>query len=108
MAGIWDRVVGSDSPDGPARLNVSLLETEITGVILGVRTRVDAKANLETELGETLSTAEAADLIAIVDALEIGSVQAKLVEIHKLHFALNAAELQLIDETTFRSVVGGL
>ena len=108
MAGIWDRVVGSNDPDGPRRLNVSLLETEITGVILGARSQADAKANLEAQLGESLSVDETADLVAIVAALDSGSVQSKLVDVHKLKFALNAAELQLIDEGSFRSVVSGL
>ena len=101
MAGIWERVRGNSD----VRLNVSLLETELTGVALGVRTRAEARTSLEAEMGQPLVGDEITDLTALADQFEAGNIQAKLVYIHKVKFALNAAELELIDEATFRSVL---
>jgi len=106
MAGIWERVTVDPTDEAQLRLNVSLLETELTGVALGIRTRAAAKANLEAELGQALSGAEATDLAAIADEFDAGTTQQRLVYAHKIKFVLNAAELQLIDETEFRAVLG--
>jgi hypothetical protein len=102
MAGIWEIVRGNTD----VRLNVSLLQTELMGVALGVRTRAQAQANLETELERTLDQAESDDLTLMANEYEAGNVQSKLVYNEKAKFALNAAELELIDETSFRSVLG--
>ena len=104
MAGIWERVVGG--AEDAQRLNVSLLRTELTGVALGIRTLAEGKAALEAELGATLNTAETTDLTAISGAIDAGTTQQRLVYAAKMEFALNAAELALIDETEFRSVLG--
>jgi phage-related protein len=105
MAGIWEIVQG-DTGEGAPRLNVSLVRTELTGLALGVRTRPQAKLNLEAKLGRVLDAAETTDLNALADEFETGNIQAKLVYSAKTEFALNAAELNLIDETEFRTVLG--
>jgi len=105
MAGIWEITKG-DVPEGAARLNVSLLQTELMGVALGLRTRADAKANLEVGLERVLDAAEAADLTAMADEYDLGSPQVKLVYNEKTKFCLNAAELNLIDEADFRTALG--
>lgn len=104
MAGIWERVRKAQS-ETDRRINVSLLETELTGVALGVRTRAEAKANIETELGLSLSAAENTDLQNMADNFETGTVQDRLVYAHKVKFCLNGAELGLIDETEFRTTL---
>ena len=105
MAGIWEITKG-DVGEGQPRLNVSLVRTELTGLALGVRTRAQAKLNLENELGRVLSAEETTDLDALADEFEAGTIQSKLVYSAKTEFALNAAELDLIDETEFRTVLG--
>ena len=105
MAGIWEIVKGDVGEEG-VRLNVSLLQTELMGVTLGLRTRAEAKANLEVGLQRVLSTAEATDLVAMADEYETGTIQDKLVYNEKAKFALNAAELVLINETSFRTALG--
>jgi len=105
MAGIWEIVKG-DVGETDRRLNVSLVQTELMGVALGLRTRAEAKANLEVGLERVLDAAEAADLSAIADEYEAGNIQSKLVYNEKAKFCLNAAELDLIDEATFRTALG--
>ena len=105
MAGIWEIVKG-DAGELVRRLNVSLLQTELMGVALGVRTRADAKTNLEVGLHRALDAAETTDLVAMADEYETGTIQNKLVYNEKAKFALNAAELTLISETEFRTVLG--
>ena len=105
MAGLWEIVKG-DAGENVNRLNVSLLQTELMGIALGLRTRSEAKANLEIGLERVLSAEEATDLTAMADVYDSGNVQAKLVYNEKTKFCLNAAELVLIDETTFRTTLG--
>ena len=111
MAGLWDIAVGSNDPDAPPRINVSLLTTELTGIALGHRTTAEARTSLETEFGRaftgnagTIGT-ELGDLNALAAEINQGAVQSKLVYAHSMQWALNAAELQLIDETTFRAAL---
>ena len=105
MAGLWNIVVGS-AGENIRRLNVLLLRTELTGVAMGIRLRAAAKQNLETELGRVLTTDEANDLISIANIFDAGTIQDKLVYAAKMEFAFNAAELNLIEETEFRTVLG--
>lgn len=106
MAGLWDIVWSDPNAEFQKRLNVSLLETELTGLALGVRTRAQALTNLSTNLGRTLTTSETNDLSNLADQFQAGSTQSKLVYFHKTQFALNAAELNLITEAEFRTVLG--
>ena len=105
MAGIWERV-HTQGGESQVRVNVSLLRTELMGLALGVRTRADARVNLEAEMGEVFTAPELVDLNLLADIFETGNVEAKLVYAHKVDFALNEGELNLIDEATFRSVLG--
>jgi len=108
MAGLWDLVVGISEE----RLNVSLLMTETMAIGLDIKTKQQAQATLEASLGraftgsvDTLGT-ELGDLDEIGDIFLQGAIQSKLVYAHKLEWAVNAAELNLTDEATFRTVLG--
>ena len=105
MAGIWERVRKATS-ETDNRINIRLLQLELTGLALGVRTRADARLNIESELHEVLNTDELTDLNNLADLYEQGSVQSKLVFAHTVDFALNEAELGLITETEFRTILG--
>jgi len=105
MAGIWDRVTQSGS-ETQIRVNVSLLRTELAGLALGVVTRADARAHIEANMGDTFTAAEVVDLNLIADAFETGSTQERLVYAHKVEFALNAGEVDVITEAVFRTVLG--
>lgn len=103
MAGIWPIL----APAGEGEhLNITLLRCELTGVALGVRTRADAKANIESWLGRSLTTEEITDLNAMADNFETGTVENRLVYNSKVEMALNASELGLITESQFRTLVG--
>jgi hypothetical protein len=104
MAGLWDIIKG-DAGETVSRVNITLLRCELVGVALGVRSRADAKANIETKLGRVLTTEEATDLTAIADNFETGTVQDRLVYNSTVEMALNAAELELITENQFRTLV---
>jgi hypothetical protein len=104
MAGIWELV---EAPgELTLHINITLLRTELTGVALGVRTRADAKANLEGQLGRSLDTAETTDLNAIADNFETGTTTDRLVYAAKVEMALNASELGIVNETQWRTLVG--
>jgi hypothetical protein len=105
MAGLWN-VVKGDAGQLVKRVNITLLRCELIGVALGVRTRSAAKTNIESELGRELNTEEAVDLTAIADNFETGTVQDRLVYNTKVEMILNAAELNLINETQFRNLLG--
>jgi len=105
MAGLWE-IVRGDAGENVSRLNVSLIRTELTGLALGVTTRAIARDHLEAEIGRTLTSEEMTDINALADEFETGTIQSKLVYAAKTEYALNAAELVLINETTFRSVLG--
>ena len=104
MSGIWEIV--KRGGENNKRLNVSLVRTELTGVAMGLRTRAAAKANIEDRFGRELTTEETADLVAIADQFETGTVQDRIVYALKLEMTLNAAELGLVEEAGFRSVLG--
>ena len=111
MAGIWELVATIPPSENQHRINVSLLETELTGYALGVRTKPQALATLESSLGRaftgngaTIGT-ELGDVNKMADDFASGNVQSKLVLAHKIKWALNAAELQLTDEAKFRNVM---
>ncbi len=112
MAGLWDITWGDPDALDQERVNVSLVETELTGVALGVRTKAAALATIEASLGRSLTGTvgtlgtELGDLDQLADDFSQGATQSRLVLAHKSGFALNAAELNLIDEATFRSVLG--
>ena len=103
MAGLWE--LAKAPSEGQTHMNITLLRCELVGVALGVRTRADAKANIESWLGRVLDTAETTDLTAIADNFETGTVQDRLVYNTTVEMALNAAELGLVNETQFRSLV---
>jgi hypothetical protein len=105
MAGLWDITKG-DAGELVRRVNVTLLRTELTGVALSVRTRADAKTNIEGQLGRELDTAETTDLNAIADIFETGTAEDRLVYAAKVEMTLNAAELNIINETEFRTLLG--
>ena len=105
MSGIWERVA-PNGDENQIRVNVSLLETELTGVSLGVRARADAKNAIESNMEDTLTAAELVDLNAMADIFETGSTLDRLVYAHKVKYALNSAEVNQIDEATFRTVLG--
>jgi len=105
MSGLWDIARGSLEANIP-RINVLLLRTELMGVALGLRTRAMAKINIESELGRALTLDEINDLILIANQFESGSIADRLVYNIKTEFALNAAELNLIEEEEFRTVLG--
>lgn len=111
MSGLWDltTITGDEFQE---RLNVSLLRTELTAIALDVKTKAAAQATLEASLGRpftgnvaTVGT-ELGDLTKLSDDFATGATQSRLVLAHKIEWALNAAELQLTDEATFRSVLG--
>lgn len=108
MAGLWNLVVGTSEE----RINVSLLMTETMAIGLDIKTKQQAQATLEASLGRALTGSagtlgtELGDLNKIADTFLAGAVQSKLVYAHKLEWAVNAAELNLTDEATFRSVLG--
>ena len=103
MSGIWELVKAPS--ELTQHINITLLRCELTGVALGVRTRADAKANIEARLGRTLDTAETNDLVAIADNFETGTVEDRLVYNSKVEMTLNASELGLINETQFRTLM---
>ena len=103
MAGLWTVLAPNDEGE---HMNITLLRCELTGVALGVRTRADAKANIESRLGRELTTEETTDLTALADNFETGTVEDRLVYNSKVEMALNAAELGLITESQFRTLVG--
>ena len=105
MAGLWDIVKG-DAGEMVHRVNITLLRCELAGVALGVRTRSAAKANIEARLGRELVNDEITDLTAIADNFEIGTAQDRLVYNTKVEMTLNAAELNIINETQFRDLLG--
>lgn len=104
MAGLWNLV--GDRTEMAEHVNITLLRVELTGVALTVRTRAEAKANIENRLGRALSVDETTDLTAIADNLEIGTTTDRLVYAAKLEMILNAGELGLSNETEFRSILG--
>ena len=103
MSGLWD--ITGIREENAEHMNITLLRCELTGVAMGVRTRADAKANIESWLGRVLSSGETVDLNAIADNFETGTVQDRLVYAAKAEMALNAAELVLINETQFRTLL---
>ena len=104
MSGLWD-IVGVMN-ELSEHVNITLLRCELTGVAMGVRTRADAKTNIETKLGRELDTNETTDLNAVADLFETGTVQDRLVYAAKVEMTLNAAEIGLLNETQFRSLLG--
>ena len=104
MAGMWDLVYQNFDPSFK-RINIKLFRCELVGVALGVRARANAKTNIETELGRTLSTEEIADLTAIADNFETGTVEDRLVYNSKVEMACNAAELGIITESQWRALM---
>jgi len=105
MSGLFE-LIRSDGTDVQERINVSAVRTELTGVAFSLRTGGEAKTNLETLLGRVLDTAETTDLTAISAQFNTGTVQDKLTYAAKLEYVLNGAEINLVDETEFRSVLG--
>lgn len=105
MSGIWDYVTVTGD-ETQRRVNVSLLRTALTGVALGLATREQAKASIEAKLGVTIAGAAATDLAALADLFETGTSAQRLVYAAKCECVLNAAELGLINETTFRTWLG--
>lgn len=105
MAGLWDYVTTSGG-EMQKRVNVSLVYTELSLVAHGVHTAAEALAFVEAELGEALPQAARNDLSALVAAISAGAVQSRLVYGTKLQAMLNAGELGLVDETTWRTVLG--
>lgn len=101
--GIWELVRAPGETD--THLNITLLRCELTGVALGVRTRADAKTNIESAIGRVLDTNETTDLNAIADNFETGTTEDRLVYQAKVELALNSAELGIINETQFRTLV---
>jgi len=99
---LWE--ILAPSPEGE-HMNITLLRCELVGVALGVRTRANAKTNIESWLGRVLDAGEATDLSAIADNFETGTVEDRLVYNSTVEMALNAAELGLINETQFRTLV---
>ena len=100
--GIWGILAPTSEGE---HLNVKLLRCELMGVAMGVRTRVAAKANIESWLGRSLATDETTDLNAMADNYEIGTIQDRLVYNSTVEMALNAAELGLINESQFRTLI---
>lgn len=106
MAGLWD-IVTVTGDENQQRVNISLLRDMLTGLQFGVYTGSEARATLETSLGRSFSTDEWNDLLAINTQLGGQADKTdKLVYLHKLTLMLNSAELTLVDEAEFRSVLG--
>lgn len=105
MAGMWEKVA-EDLTATIDRVNVSLLRTELTGVSLNIRTRAEAKAAIETSIGAgDLTADQLTDLNEMAANFETGTTQDRLVYAAKFEYANNAAELGLINETEWRTVI---
>lgn len=112
MAGIWDYVTVTGD-EMQRRVNVSQLRIEIASAALGIvlekdpKTAMDsAKAKLELAANIKLPADALADIDKISAKSKEGTVLDQVVYAMKLEYALTAAELRMIDETTFRSVLG--
>lgn len=105
MSGLYE-LIRNDGSDVQERINVSAVRTELTAFAFGLRTGAEAKASLETLLGRVLDTAEATDLTNISTQFNTGTTEDKLTYAAKLEFVLNGSEINLVDETLFRSVLG--
>lgn len=105
MSGLFE-LVRNDGDDMQERINVSAIRTELTGVAFSLRTGAEAKTNLETVLGREFDAAETTDLSAISTQFNTGTTEDKLTYAAKLEYVLNGAEINLVDETEFRSVLG--
>ena len=105
MAGIWE-YIHTAGDESQTRINVSLFRTALTSVALGLATRAQALAAIESALGEEIVGDALTDLNAIADLFETGTSTARLVYAATVEAALNAGELNLINEATFRTWVG--
>ena len=104
MSGLWD-IIGIRN-ENAEHLAIALLRTELAAVALGLQTRQNARDHIEEWFGRALDANELIDLNAIADIFETGTPTDRLVYSAKVEMALNAAELTLINETQFRSILG--
>ena len=104
MAGIWD-IVASLPVEGQQRIDIGLLRMNLTAVGLNTIEYPQGREYLEQSFGRPFNEAELDDLISLLTnlfndpltAVESGAI---------CEFVFKLAELRMIDEPTFRTLLG--
>lgn len=103
MAGIWERVK-SNADD---RVGSHLIDASYVLIHTGTFTTNQVLTAINGTIANPLTASEQTDLNNISTALSnAGSVTNKLVYLEKIKAIFVAAEMGLINETTFRSALG--
>lgn len=103
MSGIYERI----KPTANDRVSSHLLEASYVFKHTGTFTDVQIVNAINTTITAQLTQSEKTDLTNISTALtNAGSVTNKLVYLEKIKAAFICAEIGVINEATFRSVLG--
>ena len=114
MAGIWERIAKVDAVPGGDRLGriginqvEAALIQEGTGMYTGTQIKDKINLRLSKKGHDPLDAAEIADLVALAAVVAaISGTANKLVWLLKLRSLMTDAEMNLVDETEFRTQLG--
>jgi hypothetical protein len=110
MAGIFDLIIADPGNESQLTINRSLVRTELTLAVLGVRTLAEVRTNLEGQIGRVFTSQEVADLLEIFAQIDLSAptnverIQ-RLEFLHKLEAIFNGGEVALITDADARSAL---